>query len=101
MNLENYLLQPVPTIPKAEPKVDTTKPVRSYDMWERFHGAGSGSITDDELRELFKLTKQALPWLEANRSTVGSLAIREALHTMSRLAGYAQARGMRGNWSLR
>jgi len=52
-------------------------------------------MSDADLVNMIQATEQALPWLEANRARVGSLAIVEAHVTLETLKRYQSNRANR------
>lgn len=66
----------------------------SKDIWKRFDGHGTGSITDAELRVALKEVQAAIPYLQA-RGNRYTLALNDAVQTEIRLLSYARARGMK------
>jgi hypothetical protein len=76
------------------------EPEKEYSKWERLGGLGSGSITNHELREIFKETKNALPFLYANRKNLGFNSYAYAIMLLQTLKGYAKARKMRGIFEI-
>lgn len=64
------------------------------DMWRRFEGHGSGSITNDELRLMLKQVRASIPYLES-RYPRYTLALNDARRAEQNLEQYARARGMK------
>ena len=57
--------------------------------WDRFRGRDGGKLTNSEVVELYLEVNAALPFLESNRSELGSTAIGHALRIMDTLRDYA------------
>lgn len=70
------------------------EPDEPKEIWRRFEGHGTGSITDKELRIALKQVRAALPYLR-DRCDRYPLALSDAILTEQRLEQYAQARGMK------
>lgn len=64
------------------------------EIWQRFDGYDSGSITDQELKIALKQVRAAIPYLEARQSRY-QLALSDAHLTEMKLVEYGRARGLK------